>query len=213
MFVLENVKYKNIIDVENLVINKNDITCITGKSGSGKSTLLKLLNKLISPDDGKIFYKNTDIEDIDSVEYRRQIPMLSQFPIIFDGNVRDNLLIGLKFSENKEKDDKELEDILKKVHLDKSLEDDPKNMSGGEKQRLSIARIMLMDTDVILLDEPSSALDSKTEYEIIKLLRQIIKDNNKSMIFVTHSLEIADNFSDRIINLDAGKVINIKEKR
>lgn len=85
MFVLENVKYKDIIDIDNLTINAGEITSITGKSGSGKSTLLKLLNKIISPDSGTIYYKDKDIEKIDTIDYRRSVPMLAQFPIIYDG--------------------------------------------------------------------------------------------------------------------------------
>lgn len=135
--------------------------------------------------------------------------MLAQFPVIYEGNIRDNLLMGLKFSEKNLKNDEDLKESLKKVELDKDLEDDPKDLSGGEKQRLSIARIMLMDTDVILLDEPSSSLDSKTEYKIIKLIYEEIKAKNKTMIYVTHSNEVANNFSDHLIQMDSGRVINV----
>lgn len=207
MFVLENVKYKDIIDIDNLTINAGEITSITGKSGSGKSTLLKLLNKIISPDSGTIYYKDKDIEKIDTIDYRRSVPMLAQFPIIYDGNIKDNLLMGLKFSDQNSKDDEKLLDALKKVELDKKLDDNPRDMSGGEKQRLSIARIMLMDTEVILLDEPSSSLDSDTEYKIIKLISQNIKSQNKTMIYITHSQKIAEEFSYTLIVLNEGKIV------
>lgn len=208
MFVLENVKYKDIIDIDDLTINTGEITSITGKSGSGKSTLLKLLNKIISPDSGKIYYKDKDIETIDTIDYRRTVPMLAQFPIIYDGNIKDNLLMGLKFSKQDSKDDNKLINILKEVELDKKLDDNPRDMSGGEKQRLSIARIMLMDTEVILLDEPSSSLDSDTEYKIIKLISENIKSHNKTMIYITHSQNIAEEFSDTLIVLDNGKIVD-----
>lgn len=209
MFRLEKVKYKNIIDIEDLQIDTGKITCITGESGAGKSTLLKLLNKIISPDSGKIYYKDQDIEKLDSISYRRQIPTLSQFPVIFDGSIRDNLQIGLKFSNKQTKSDDELKEVLKKVRLDKSLDEDPNKLSGGEKQRLCIGRILLMDTDTILLDEPSASLDSKTEHEIIDLIYREIKDCGKTMIYITHTKDIAEEFSDVLIRLDKGKIVGI----
>lgn len=115
--------------------------------------------------------------------------------------------MGLKFSDQNSKDDEKLLDALKKVELDKKLDDNPRDMSGGEKQRLSIARIMLMDTEVILLDEPSSSLDSDTEYKIIKLISQNIKSQNKTMIYITHSQKIAEEFSDTLIVLNEGKIV------
>lgn len=115
--------------------------------------------------------------------------------------------MGLKFSDQNSKDDEKLLDALKKVELDKKLDDNPRDMSGGEKQRLSIARIMLMDTEVILLDEPSSTLDSDTEYKIIKLISQNIKSQNKTMIYITHSQKIAEEFSDTLIVLNEGKIV------
>lgn len=98
MFVLKNVKYKDILNIEELHIPPRKITVITGKSGTGKTTLLKMLNKLISPDSGEIFFKGTPLKEIDSVELRRKVVMLPQFPVVFPGNVKENLILGLKFS-------------------------------------------------------------------------------------------------------------------
>lgn len=207
MYTLKNVKYKDIIDIDKLQIQEGKVTCITGSSGSGKSTLLKLLNKIISPDSGEIIYYEMDIEEFDSVHFRRMVPTLAQFPVIFDGNVRDNLQIGLKFSSKPGKSDDELKNILDKVRLNKHLEDDPSKFSGGEKQRLCIARILLMDTDVILLDEPSASLDDETEYKIINLIYEEIKRSNKTMVYITHNQDTARNFSDIILTLDEGRII------
>lgn len=99
MFKIVELKYKNILDIDYLEIQGNKITCIVGESGSGKTTLLKLLNKLISPDKGEIYFKGRALKDWDTIEIRRKVTMLPQNPIIFNGNIRDNLLIGLKFSE------------------------------------------------------------------------------------------------------------------
>lgn len=216
MFKLNQVKYKDIIDIDDLTIESGKVTCITGESGAGKSTLLKLLNKIISPDSGKISFEDKDLEEINSVEFRRKLPTLSQFPVIFDGTIRDNLLIGLRFSKRPKRDDEELLDILHKVRLDKSLDADPAKLSGGEKQRLCIGRILLMDTQAIMLDEPSASLDSKTEFEIINLIYDEIKSSGKTMIYITHTKDIAEKFSDIIVRLDKGrvqKIRNMEEER
>jgi len=210
MYRLENVKYKDIIYIESLDILPQKITCILGESGGGKTTLIKLLNKMISPTSGDIFYKQKSLRKIDSVELRREVVMLSQSPGIFPGSVRDNLLIGLKFSENNPADDSELVKIMKKVHLYKSLDDVAENLSGGEKQRVALGRVMLMDPKILLLDEPSSALDEKTEKNIIKEVTDYVKTKNKTLIMVTHSKEIARDHADEIIEMAQGRVIDKK---
>lgn len=210
MFKLKNVRYKDIIKIDNMEIKKGQVTCISGPSGSGKSTLLKLLSKIISPDSGEILFKGKNLKDIDSISHRREVPTLSQFPIIFDGNIRDNLKIGLEFSRRDIKNDDKLIEVLKKVKLNKNLEDDPSKLSGGEKQRLCIGRILLMDADIIMLDEPSSSLDSQTEYDIIKLIYEQIKSSGKTMIYITHSDDIAERFSDIILRMENGELMNEK---
>lgn len=207
MYILKNVKYKNILDIDSLCLNNNKITCIVGESGSGKSTLLKLLNKLISCDSGEIYYNDTLIDKIDSVSLRRNVVMLPQVPAIFPGNIRDNLLIGLKFSEKSIIEDDLLYDTLKMVHLNKKLDDDSQKLSGGEKQRLALARVILLEPDVFLLDEPSAALDEETERIIIEKLVNFTKENDKTLIMVTHSKKVAKNYSDNIIEIYQGKVV------
>lgn len=207
IFKFENMKYKDILDISNLEIEEGKITCITGKSGSGKSTLLKLLNKLISPDSGKIFYKGQDLAQLDSVKYRREVPMLSQFPVIFKGSIRDNLNIGLSFSEKETESDERLRAALSDVGLDKSLDQKANELSGGEEQRLCIARLILMDSESLLLDEPSSSLDPETERYVIEKLASYSKEKGKTLIYVTHSQEMTEEFSDTIIEIGDGKIL------
>ncbi|MDD3839154.1 MAG: ABC transporter ATP-binding protein [Clostridia bacterium] len=206
MFRLENVKYKEILDIKQLTIPSNKITCIVGKSGSGKTTLLKLLNKMISYTEGEIYYKNRPISKINSVELRRQIVMLPQNPIIFPGTIKDNLMIGLKFSEKPLVDDSQLFYALKTVELDKPLDEDADKLSGGESQRLALGRIILMKPDVVLLDEPSSALDQNTEHMVIGNMIDFIKRNNKTLVMVTHSNDISQAYADITIPIEKGKI-------
>jgi putative ABC transport system ATP-binding protein len=210
LFSLENVTYKHILDIKHLEIKENQITCIVGESGSGKSTLLRLLNKLISCDTGSIYYKKQLINTLNSVELRRKVVMLPQLPSIFPGTVRDNLTIGLTFSEKSMVEDHKLLQTLSIVHLNKGLDEISDKLSGGEKQRLALARVILLEPDVFLLDEPSSALDEETERIIIEKLVAHVHTTHKTLIMVTHSKTVAQTYSDNIIEIQQGKVINFQ---
>ncbi|AKL96567.1 ABC-type transport system involved in cytochrome bd biosynthesis, ATpase and permease component [Clostridium aceticum] len=210
MFLLKEVKYKDILNIESLSIKKHKTTCIVGESGSGKTTLLRLLNKLISYDRGEIFYNNQPLSDIDSIKLRRDVVMLPQAPAIFSGSIKDNLLIGLKFSERPLASDNQLYEVLKLVKLNKELSQDTEKLSGGEKQRVALARVILMNPEVLLLDEPSSALDEDTEHIIIESLVNYTKESDKTLIMVTHSKKVASQFADEIIEIKQGKIINGK---
>lgn len=204
MFVFENVKYKDILDIPSLTIEEGKVTCFVGKSGSGKTSLLKLLNRMESPDEGKIYFEGKDLDELDPVLHRRRVTMLSQEALIFDGSIRDNLLIGLKFNEMEELSDERLVEVLHELSLFKDLDEDTKSLSGGEKQRLSLARILLLDPDVYLLDEPSSALDEETEDSIIGHIVKLTKDKGKTIIFVSHSNKIARKYSDILVEIADG---------
>jgi len=209
MFNFKNVKYKDVLDIKDLHIEKNKITCIVGESGSGKTTLLKLFNKLISPDKGEIKYMDKNLRDFDSVKLRREVVMLPQSPAIYEGSVKDNLLIGLKFSEKDEVTQEDsLMKILKEVSLNKNLQDNAEKMSGGEQQRLALGRIILLDPNVYLLDEPSSALDEETEYLVIEKMVDHVRKNNKTLIMVTHTKRIAEEFADNIVEVKKGKIVS-----
>lgn len=134
--------------------------------------------------------------------------MLSQNPVTFPGTVRDNLLMGRKFQEKDLLSDEILNKALESVKLDKSLGEDIDNLSGGEAQRLAIARLMLCDSDIYLLDEPSSALDDLTEDFVIKTMVDMARDKNKTIIYITHSNVMADKYSDRVIKVVDGRISN-----
>ncbi|ABR47766.1 ABC transporter related [Alkaliphilus metalliredigens QYMF] len=204
MFLFKEVKYKDILNIKALTIKNHQVTCIVGESGSGKTTLLRLLNKLISCDSGEILYQEQSLSAINSVELRRNVVMLPQSPAIFSGSIKDNLLIGLKFSEKQLVSDDKLSEVLKVVKLNKKLDEYAERLSGGEKQRVALARVILMDPEVLLLDEPSSALDEETEHTIIEALVNYTKDNNKTLIMVTHSKKIANHFADEVIEIKKG---------
>lgn len=211
LFSIKNLKYKDILNIEKLNLPEKKIICIVGESGGGKTTLLKMLNKLVSPDSGNIYYKNKDLSEIDAVTLRREVVMLSQSPSIFKGTVKENLLIGIKFAEKPQVSDEALKDVLDFVNLNKDLKDNADLLSGGEKQRLALARVILMEPQVYLLDEPSSALDEETEELIIRKMVNHCRKRNKSLIMVTHSKTMAETYYDYLIELKSGNILNVKE--
>ena len=211
MFRFDNVKYKTILRVDRLDIPAGKTTCIIGESGSGKSTLLKLLNAMIEYEEGSLTYLGDELKTLDPVSHRREALMLPQTPIIFPGTVKDNLLIGLKFSGKEPEDNRNLLEELKLVNLQKSLEEDSAPLSGGEKQRLALARIMLMKPKVLLLDEPTSALDEKSGAIVINRVLQYIKREKKTMVMVTHSYEQAKRIGHVIVTVNKGRIADVEE--
>ncbi|MFR9278267.1 MAG: ATP-binding cassette domain-containing protein [Ezakiella coagulans] len=207
MFKLKDIKFKNILDIENLEIHENVVTIVKGESGSGKSTMLKLLNNIISPNSGVVMYNGVDVNDINPITLRRDVIMQSQFPNIFPGNVRENLNIIFTLRGEEGLDDEKLLKALEIVNLKKDLTDDAQNLSGGEKTRLSIARLFLVEPEVFLLDEPGASLDSKTEEILMNNVISEIKKRNKTLIFISHS-DNPEMIADEIITMKNGKVLS-----
>ncbi|MEN1970076.1 ABC transporter ATP-binding protein [Lentibacillus sp. N15] len=206
MFTLRKVAYKNILHIPKLDIPTAQTTCVVGESGSGKSTLLKLLNHLISCDEGNIQVNEKPIENYNPVELRRQVVMLPQTPALFGESVKENLLIGMRFAEKQSVDDEQLNQALQVVQLDKALGEKAEQLSGGEQQRLALARILLVDSPVFLLDEPTSALDEELEELVMKQFFDSIKGQEKTVVIVTHSNQLARQFADRLVDIQTFKV-------
>lgn len=207
MFNLKNVEFKNILNIDQCIIKREKITAILGSSGGGKTTFLKLLNNMISADKGEIKYNNQKIQKYDPVKLRREIVMLPQNPVIFEGSIKDNLEKTEIIADKKISSQEKYLTLLKKVNLSQSLNKNAAELSGGEKQRLALARVILLEAKVLLLDEPSSSLDQKTERKIIKMVVKYIKENNKTLIMVTHNKNIAEKYSDEIIKIEKGKIV------
>jgi putative ABC transport system ATP-binding protein len=207
VFSLRNVRYRHILDIPHLEIAADQMACIVGRSGSGKTTLVKLLNRMITADAGTILYKGTPISDLDPVELRRQVVMLPQTPVMFDGTVRDNLLKGLEFAERPPVDDARLQRVLEIVDLEKRLDGDASSLSGGEKQRVALGRILVMRPGVALLDEPSSALDAGTERTIIDRIIAGAREYGVTLVIVTHSRAMAERVADQLIEVEAGHLV------
>lgn len=213
MFMLKNVTYEGILEVQELYIPPGKVTCITGESGSGKSTLVKLLNNIISAEGGTLTYQGTPIEHTDPVELRRKVVMVPQTPPIFGGTVKDNLIAGLEFSGQPPAEDSRLTDVLRTVCLEKKLDEGADQLSGGEKQRLALGVALLLDPEVYILDEPTSGLDETTERKVIDNIYRYISGRDKTPLMITHSKAVAEEYGELIVEMADGKVAGVKERR
>ncbi|MBN2286316.1 MAG: ATP-binding cassette domain-containing protein [Tissierellales bacterium] len=213
IFRFSDVRYRDIIEIDELTINKG-VTILLGPSGGGKTTLLRMLNKMISPTKGQIFFMGESLAKIESVQLRRKVMMLSQNPVVFPGTVRDNLAIAFEFQDKIKPDDDALDDMLSRIQLNKKLDDGVINLSGGEKQRLALGRLLLLEPEVYLFDEPSSSLDDDTEDLIIRMLSMHVEKQGQSIVMVTHSKRIAEKYADVILEISEGKVLrSVKNER
>lgn len=201
MFSLSNVRVMNILHIPELEIATDKIVAIIGPSGSGKSTLLRLLNNLQSAEEGVISFRNQLVEEFEPTALRREVVMVPQTPLIYDGTIADNLKLGREFTELPSVNEKDMKQVLEVCHLHKKLEISAKKLSGGEKQRLSLARSLITDRKILLLDEPTSALDQETAHAVIKSVFSFAREKGIGIIMVTHDRTLADSYADEIIDV------------
>ena len=195
----------NALDGVNLDINQGEFVVILGPSGAGKSTLLNLLGGMDKPTSGSIFVGENEISkytDKELTRYRASdVGFIFQFYNIMPTLTVDENVNLIKDVTNTSKDSKE---VLKSVGLLKHKNKFPQELSGGEQQRVSIARAIMKNPKILLCDEPTGALDSKTGVEVLKLLRKQ-SDSDTTVIIVTHNALIAE-VADRVIRVKNGKV-------
>ncbi|MFX0061858.1 MAG: ATP-binding cassette domain-containing protein [Candidatus Hermodarchaeota archaeon] len=207
---LEDVSYtvasKKILTNINVKIDKDGITGIIGPSGSGKSTFLRLLNKLITPTTGKILFQEKNYNEIPARYLRKEIGLVQQRPYLFEGTVRLNLEYGPKIW-NIDYSDEDLINLLSEVALPSEfLDRDVESLSGGEQQRVSLARAMANKPVVLLLDEPTGNLDIVSEEIVENTLKNLAQGGTK-IIIVTHSLEQTKRLTNQLLFLKDGQLV------
>ncbi|MCC0637839.1 MULTISPECIES: ABC transporter ATP-binding protein [unclassified Clostridioides] len=193
----------------NLKINKGEFVAIIGPSGSGKSTFLHLVGGLERPSSGTIKVDGKDIcclSDKRLAKYRRQKVgfVFQQYNLIPVLNVKENIELPLKL-DNKKVDEEYIEDIINLLGLSERKNHLPNQLSGGQQQRVAIARALSAKPSIILADEPTGNLDSKTTEEVMDLLKSSIKKYNQTLIIITHNENIARK-ADRIISIIDGEL-------
>lgn len=204
IFRLENIRYKGILKIDDLRISACMVTCLTGESGAGKTSLLRLLNRMDDPDSGSIYYQDRLLDEFNPIELRRKVTMLSQAPFTLPGTIEENLQIG-SIDRTGKKDKAELVKALETVQLQKSLDEGAENLSGGEKQRLALARLLLLKPEMYLLDEPTSALDEEAELTVMSRFLEEVKREKGTVIMITHSKQLAEICAEKRIVLKKAK--------
>lgn len=190
----------------NFKIKKGEFLTLLGPSGCGKSTLLRCISGLTKVDDGKIILNDKDITKLSP--QKRNMGMVFQHYALFPNlNVFENVAFGLKIKKEKKKEiKKRVDKMLELVELSEFSKKYPNNLSGGQMQRVALARSLVTKPDLLLLDEPLSALDAKIRKNLRTQIKKIQKDLNLTTIFVTHDQEEALLLSDNIILMEKGKI-------
>lgn len=194
----------------NIAIKRGEFTAIVGKSGSGKSTLLHLLGGLDYPTSGKVWMKDKDIfalkEEELAVFRRRKIGFIFQaFNLVSSINVWENIVLPIGL-DGREIDENFVKDIIKTLGIEGKMQNLPYTLSGGQQQRVAIARALASKPDVILADEPTGNLDSKTSDEVVSLLKMSTQKYGQTLVMITHDQDIAQ-IADRILVIEDGEVV------
>mgnify|MGYP000055577030 FL=1 len=198
------------LDNVSFSVEKGEFVAIVGASGSGKSTLLHLLGGVDRPTSGKVFIEGKDIYKLNddglAIFRRRQVGLIYQFynliPIL---NVEENITLPLSL-DGREVNKSKLDELINLLGLNERRTHLPNELSGGQQQRTSIGRALITNPAIILADEPTGNLDSKSSDEVVALLKKSNKDFKQTIIMITHNLEIAK-VADRIITIEDGKIV------
>ncbi len=203
-----DVEGKHILQGLDFSINKGEFVAVIGASGAGKSSLLRMFNALASPSSGRITFRGNDI-DSDVQSLRRNVGILFQNPVVFEGTVRENLLIAGRWDQTISQTlDHEILAALDQVGLiNIELTHHARDLSGGEQQRLALARTLLNHPQVLLLDEPTSSLDPKLAREIMDQVEELREALNLTVIAVSHDHLLMRRYAKRVIILSEGKII------
>lgn len=213
-FVLETrnlsrvVSRIRLVDDVSVQIRPSEVLAIVGPSGSGKTSFLRLLNRLDEPTSGAVFFEGRDYREIPPRELRRRVGMVMQRPFLFPGTIAENLRYGpmqqgIVFS------DEAVTSLLSQVGLGGRAETDIANLSGGEAQRVSLARALANSPAVLLLDEPTSSLDQSAKEEIENLVLKVVREKALTCLIVSHDLNQAARVAHRVMLLNHGRLEKI----
>ncbi len=209
---VENLKQiysgSTILDIDSFELNSGEPTVIFGPNGSGKSTLLRLLALLERPSAGKIFYGESEVGPKNSLFFSREVALLLQRPIFFSSSVRENIIFGLKARKvEKSRIEEGLKEVALLFKLESLLSKRPHELSGGQAQRVNLARAFILKPKLLLLDEPFSALDAAIREELISSLKRAITKTSQTTLFVTHHREEAALLAKRMVVMLDGKIV------
>lgn len=199
-----------------LDVRRGEILSVIGPSGAGKTTLLKLMNLLLNPDGGKIFFDgvDTDVDEKQRRVLRRKMGMVFQHPALFDTTVFNNVALGLMIRGfHKEEIEKRVEDALRYVGLKGFAKRKASSLSAGEAQRVSLARALVLEPKLLLLDEPTANLDPGNVLQIEETIRRVNSERGVTVVLATHNLLQAKRLSHRVAFLWMGELVEVGETK
>lgn len=196
---------RNVLKIDSLDIDPGETLAVVGPNGAGKSTLLLALAHLLKPTRGDIRFDGKSLNAWSDLEYRRRISFVFQAPLLMDMTVEQNVALGLKFrGVSKEETRERANRWIKALGVESLAKRRAGQLSGGEAQRVSLARAFVLEPELLLLDEPFAALDPPTHAKLLEDLSNILKQDHKTAVFVTHNLKEAAKLSHRIAVLVDG---------
>jgi tungstate transport system ATP-binding protein len=198
------------LSIDHVDIYAGEVLAIIGPNGAGKSTLLLALSKLLEPEAGSIFFRGQSIDQIADLKYRRQIALVLQEPLLLDTSVYNNIAAGLRFRGISKSEIKQrIDEWLIRLNISHLKDRPASQLSGGQAQRVSLSRAMVLKPTLLLLDEPFSALDTPTRMALMQDLRNLLSETATTTIFITHDQEQALFLGDRVAVLLDGKISQI----
>ncbi|MGT2832068.1 betaine/proline/choline family ABC transporter ATP-binding protein [Streptococcus halotolerans] len=215
------IEFKNIkkiygnntaVDTANLSVNAGEFICFIGTSGSGKTTLMRMINRMLKPSEGHIYFEGKDISTINPIHLRRKIGYVIQnIGLMPHMTIYENITLVpklLKWPEDKKK--AKAKELIKLVELpEEFLDRYPSELSGGQQQRIGVIRALAADQDVILMDEPFGALDPITREGIQDLVKTLQEKMGKTIVLVTHDMDEALKLASRIVVMDNGQMVQV----
>jgi len=201
LFSLKEVRFKEMIQYPDIEIAEGCTTFICGESGCGKSTMLKLLNGTVSAESGEILFADKNIETYNPSALRREVLLCGQSAFLFDGSIQDNFLECYKYRDLPPLSQEDAYRYLKICAVLFPLDAACVSMSGGERQRVFTAICLSFMPKALLLDEPTSALDDATANTVMTNIKTFCRENNISLIVVSHNKALAESFADHVILL------------
>ena len=198
------------LSIDHVDIYAGEVLAIIGPNGAGKSTLLLALSKLLEPEAGSIYFRGQSIDQIADLKYRRQIALVLQEPLLLDTSVYNNIAAGLRFRGiSKSEINQRIDEWLMRLNISHLKDRPASQLSGGQAQRVSLARAMVLKPTLLLLDEPFSPLDTPTRMAFMQDLRTLLSDTATTTLFITHDQEQALFIGDRVAVLLDGKISQI----
>ena len=203
---------KEVLRGVNFTVEQGETVVIMGPSGCGKSTTIRCLNLLTLPDDGKIIWQGRSLLELDAaqiLQIREKIGFVFQnFNLISRLTVLENVMLplikrDLSFTQMKDR----AVTTLERVRLVDEVDSYPSNLSGGQKQRVGIARALVIEPDLILLDEPTASLDPILVREVLEVIEELVKDDDRVVVIVTHEVSFAFKVADVILLMDEGRIV------